>query len=65
VAYTNQRLIHLAEEVLGEGEQVVWIFDLNGKLMQLASKKILEAVKVAIDNAVKYFPLMLHRYHLS
>ena len=54
----------MAEEVLGEGEQIVWVIDLSGKLMQLASKKILEAVQVVIGNATKYFPLMLNRYEI-
>ena len=61
VAYINQRMVHLAEEVLGEGEQIVWVVDLSGKLMQLASKKIIEAVQVVIGNATKYFPMMLNK----
>lgn len=61
MAYINQRMVHLAEEVLGEGEQIVWVVDLSGKLMQLASKKIIEAVQVVIGNATKYFPMMLNK----
>ena len=62
VAYFNQRMCHLAEEVIGDKQQVVWIVDLNGKIMQLASKKNMEVLNNVVDNAVKYFPQMLHRY---
>jgi hypothetical protein len=61
VNYTYQRLIELAEEVLGVSEQVIWVIDLEGKIMQLASKKILDALAVIIANAEKFFPLMLHK----
>ncbi len=60
VGYMNQRLIYLAEKVLREDEQVVLIVDLSGKIMQLASKKILDALERVISNASKFFPLMLH-----
>ena len=55
-------MCHLAEEVTGDKQQVVWIVDLNGKIMQLASKKNMEVLNNVVENAVKYFPHMLHRY---
>lgn len=61
--YTYQRLIHISERVLEEKEQIVWIIDLNGKIMQLASKKILDALQKIIENVQKYFPGMLYRYN--
>lgn len=39
IGYTMQRLLHLNEHVVKGKERVVWIFDLAGKIMQLASKK--------------------------
>lgn len=62
VHYTSQRLLHLSEEVLGEREQLVWIIDLNGKIMQLASKKLLDSLQKIIATAQKYFPELLSRY---
>jgi carbon monoxide dehydrogenase subunit G len=47
--------------MLDEREQIVWIVDLGGKIMQLASKKILDALQKIIANAQKYFPDILHR----
>lgn len=35
-----QRMLFLSEKVLKEKEQVVWVVDLSGKIMQLASKRI-------------------------
>jgi len=37
----------------------VWIVDLSGKIMQLASKRILDWIEKIIVNAQKYFPNML------
>ena len=37
------------------------MIDLNGKIMQLASKKILEDLKKIIHIAEKYFPHMLNK----
>lgn len=34
-----QRLLFLSEHILHQKEKVIWIIDLNGKIMQLASKK--------------------------
>jgi hypothetical protein len=34
-----QRMLCLTENVLKDKEKVIWIFDLSGKIMQLASKK--------------------------
>lgn len=62
VSYINQRLCQLAEEIVGD-KQVIWIIDLNGKIMQLASKKNMELLNVIIGNASKYFPHLLHRYN--
>lgn len=59
--YTNQRMLELSERVLEERDQVVWIVDLAGKIMQLASKKTLELLEKIIDNLQRYFPEMLHR----
>ena len=61
VFYLNQRLCQIAEEYLGERQQVVWVIDLNGKIMQLASKKNMELLQTVIENAAKYFPGMLYR----
>jgi hypothetical protein len=60
--YTYQRLIKISEHVVDEREQIVWIFDLNGKIMQLASKKILDSLHKIIDTVQKYFPALLYRY---
>lgn len=38
-AYTMQRLLFLSEHILHQKEKVIWIIDLSGKIMQLASKK--------------------------
>ena len=38
--YTMQRLLFLSEQVLHQKESVIWIIDLAGKIMQLASKKV-------------------------
>lgn len=45
--------------MLEEREQVVWIVDLSGKIMQLASKRILDSVYKIVANLQKYFPDML------
>jgi hypothetical protein len=63
-AFFNQRLLHLSEEILGEKDQVIWIVDLEGKIMQLASKKILDALAKIISNLQTYFPELLYRYLL-
>jgi hypothetical protein len=44
----NQRLCQLAEEYLGDRQQVVWIVDLNGKILHLASKKNMELLQTII-----------------
>ena len=62
VAYMNQRLLQLSERVLGEQDQLVWVVDLGGKIMQLASKKMLEALHQLISNATTFFPNMLYKY---
>lgn len=59
--YTYQRLIALAEEELGQEEQIVWVIDLAGKIMQLGSKKVIDVLTAIITTANKYFPLLLHR----
>jgi|LakMenE01Jun11ns_1017448.scaffolds.fasta_scaffold9609631_1 hypothetical protein len=63
VGYMNQRLIYLSEKIVAEKEQIVWIIDLNGKIMQLASKKILESLQKIIVNLQRFFPELLYRYH--
>ena len=62
IAFFNQRMLKLSEEVLEEKDQVIWIVDLNGKIMQLASKKILELLSKIIKNLQTYFPDILYRY---
>ncbi len=32
-------MLYLSENVLQDKEKLIWIFDLSGKIMQLASKK--------------------------
>jgi hypothetical protein len=59
-AYLSQRLIRLSER-LEEKEQLVWIVDLSGKIMQLASKKILDALSKIILNLQRFFPNILHK----
>lgn len=59
--YTSQRLLRISEEVVGEKEQVIWIIDLSGKIMQLASKKILDFLQKIITNLQTYFPELLYR----
>ena len=61
INYTYQRLLVLAEELLAKDEQVIWVIDLAGKIMQLASKKILDALTSIITTAQHYFPLLLHK----
>lgn len=61
VHYTSQRLLRISEEVVGEKEQVIWIIDLSGKIMQLASKKILDFLQKIIANLQTYFPELLYR----
>lgn len=58
-------MIELSETKLEERDQVVWIVDLGGRIMQLASKKILDQISKIIDNLQKYFPEMLYRYFLN
>ena len=62
VGYTMQRLLELSEEILEEQEQVIWIVDLGGKIMQLAGKRNLEWVSRIVTLAQRFFPLMLYRY---
>lgn len=61
VGYFNQRLLHISERVLNEKEQVIWVFDLQGKIMQLASKKTLSLLEKIIENVQKYFPEILSK----
>ena len=61
IAYTFQRLLYLSENVLKEKEQVIWILDLSGKIMQLASKKTYAIVEKIILGAQKYFAGMLYK----
>lgn len=61
IAYTFQRLLHLSEKVLKEKEQIIWIFDLSGKIMQLASKKTYGILERIILGAQKYFPGILYK----
>jgi hypothetical protein len=56
-------MIELSETKLEERDQVVWIVDLGGKIMQLASKKILDLIIKIVDNLQKYFPEMIYRYY--
>jgi hypothetical protein len=62
VHYTSQRLLRISEHVIEEREQIIWIIDLNGKIMQLASKKILDCLQKIIATVQKYFPELLYRY---
>lgn len=61
VHYTSQRLIKISEHIIEEKEQLIWIIDLNGKIMQLASKKILDLLHKIILTLQRYFPDILHR----
>lgn len=61
IGYTLQRLIHLSESILKEKEQIIWIIDLSGKIMQLASKKMYNNIEKIIINSQKYFPGLLHK----
>jgi hypothetical protein len=61
VGYTFQRLLHINEQVLKEKEAVIWIVDLTGKIMQLASKRVYNSLEKIIVNAQKYFPGLLHK----
>lgn len=58
-------MIEMSETRLEERDQVVWIVDLGGKIMQLASKKIIDLITKIIDNMQLYFPEMLYRYSLK
>ena len=59
--YIMQRLLYLAEHALKDKERVVWVIDLSGKIMQLASKKNNNIVEKIVKNAQKYFPGLLHK----
>lgn len=61
VSYVNQRMIDLSENHLDEKDQIIWIIDLNGKIMQLASKKVIEQLIKIIQNLQTYFPDILYR----
>ena len=56
-------MLGIVEQVLEERDQIIWIIDLSGKIMQLASKKILEALDKIISNLNHFFPDVLYRYH--
>ena len=62
VSYINQRMLDLSEHHLEEKDQIIWIIDLSGKIMQLASKKIIEQLGKVIYNLQTYFPDILYRY---
>lgn len=61
VGYFNQRMLQISEKVLEEKEKVVWVIDLQGKIMQLASRKVLNTLTKVLDNLQKYFPEILHK----
>ena len=61
IAFFNQRMLQLSEGVLEEKDQVIWIIDLNGKIMQLASKKILDLLGKIVKNLQTFFPDILYR----
>ena len=61
MCYFNQRMLELSEKHLYEKDQVIWIVDLSGKIMQLASKKMIDTLHKIIDNLQNYFPDILYR----
>ncbi len=61
MCYFNQRMLELSERHLSEKDQVIWIVDLSGKIMQLASKKMIDTLHKIIDNLQNYFPDILYR----
>lgn len=65
VGYINQRMLHLSQSVLKEKEQVIWIIDLAGPILQLASKKVYLIIEKITINLQKYFPHILHKYPSS
>jgi hypothetical protein len=65
IAYVYQRMLHISEHVLKEKEQVIWIIDLAGKIMQLASKRTYKLLEKIIPNLQKYFPGILAKYPSS
>lgn len=56
-----QRLIHIAEHVLEEKQKVIWVIDVGGKIMQLASKKNYVLLEKIVNHSQKYFPGILHK----
>lgn len=63
VGYTFQRLLHISENVLQDGQKVIWVIDLSGKILQLACKKTYNIVDRVVKHVQNYFPGMLHRYY--
>lgn len=61
LGYTMQRLVFLSEHVLQQKEKVIWIIDLAGKIMQLASKKTYVLLDKIVAYSQKYFPGLLHK----
>ena len=61
INYTISRLYHISEQVLQQKQTVVWIFDLTGKIMQLASKKVINILKKILEVSIKYFPGMVSK----
>lgn len=54
-------MLELSENKLEEGDQIIWIVDLKGKIMQLASKKVIDIVTRIAVNVQKFFPEILYR----
>lgn len=59
--YINQRMLHITERIIKEKEQIIWILDFTGKIMQLASKKMLDVLARIIRNLQTYFPELLQK----
>lgn len=58
-AYMCQRMLSISEKILKEKEKVIWIIDLSGKIMQLASKRVYSLIDKFIPMLEKFFPEML------
>lgn len=65
VGYLYQRMLYISECVLKEKEQVVWVIDLAGKIMQLASKRTYGLLEKVVPMLQRYFPGMLAKYLLG
>ena len=62
VTYCSERMLNLTEEIMREKERLVWVFDLSGKIMQLASKKVYGILARVIRNVTDHFPRVLEKY---